>query len=94
MESELPVTPKVDKRTYMRDYKRKQYQEKKEEMQQTNKVYYYKYKFKASSDEMHKFKDILPNVLKLRKELDGILQVRPELINEILEPYLQKTDIN
>jgi len=90
METEPIVVPKTDKRTYMREYKRKQYKEKREEMQQTNKVYYYKYKFKASSEEMHTFKDLLPNVLKLRKELDQILQVRPELINDILEPYLNK----
>ena len=95
MESEQQnvVTPKTDKRTYMREYKRKQYQENKAEMQQTNKVYYYKYKFKSSSEEMHKFKDCLPSVLKIRKELDELVKNRPELINEILEPYLQKNDI-
>jgi len=46
--AEITTTTKktADKTAYMREYKRKQYQEKGGEIKEKNKAYYYKYKFK------------------------------------------------
>jgi hypothetical protein len=85
----LPISKSEDKKTYMREYKRKQYKEKSEEIKQKNKAYYYKYKFKISSEELHKYDTLLPNIVRLKKELDEIMKIRPELLKEILEPYLE-----
>jgi len=88
METELPVIS-TDKKTYMREYKRKQYKEKSEEIKQKNKAYYYKYKFNISNEELHKYDTLLPNIVRLKKELDEIKAKRPEILKEVLEPYLE-----
>jgi len=88
METELPVIS-TDKKTYMREYKRKQYKEKSEEIKQKNKAYYYKYKFNISNEELHKYDTLLPNIVRLKKELDEIIKIRPEILKEVLEPYLE-----
>jgi len=88
METELPVIT-TDKKTYMREYKRKQYKEKSEEIKQKNKAYYYKYKFNISNEELHKYDTLLPNIVRLKKELDEIIKIRPEILKEVLEPYLE-----
>lgn len=79
---------KVDKTTYMREYKRKQYKENPEEIKTKNKAYYYKYKYKISVEEAHKYDTLLPNVVRLRKEIEEIINKNPELINDLLTPYL------
>jgi len=88
MEPEHPVIT-TDKKTYMREYKRKQYKEKSEEIKQKNKAYYYKYKFNISNEELHKYDTLLPNIVRLKKELDEIKAKRPEILKEVLEPYLE-----
>jgi hypothetical protein len=79
----------ADKKQYMREYKRKQYQENREEIKEKNKAYYYKYKFHVSNDDLKKYDTLLPIIVRIRKELDELKSKKPELINEILEPYLQ-----
>jgi hypothetical protein len=78
----------IDKTTYMREYKRKQYKEQGTKIKEKNKAYYYKYKYNISSEELHKYDTLLPTIIRLKKELDDLKQKRPELINEVLEPYL------
>ncbi len=74
----------------MREYRRKMYQANPEKLKQKNKVYYYKYKYDCSSEEMKKYDNLLPSVLKIRKELDHIMEQNPSIILEILQPYLPK----
>ena len=85
---EVKVKKTADKRTYMREYKRKEYHEKKEEMKEKGRTYYYKYKFNASDEDHVKYGVFLTNVLKIRKELDVLKEQRPDFIKEVLEPYI------
>jgi len=78
----------IDKTTYMREYKRLQYKKKGDEIKEKNKAYYYKYKYNLSSDEMHKYDTLLPSVIRLKKELEYLKLKKPEIIFEILHPYL------
>ena len=50
---------------------------------------YYKYKFHASNDDLKKYETLLPIIVRIRKELDDLKSKKPELINEILEPYIR-----
>jgi len=83
-----PKTKKTaDKKAYMREYKRKEYQENKEEMKEKNRSYYYKYKFNATTEDHNTYGAFLPNVVKIRKELDYLKEHNPDLIKEILKGY-------
>jgi len=79
----------TDKKKYMREYKRKQYQEKGEEIKNKNKAYYYKYKHNLTSEDMKKYDIYLPLVARIWKNLDELKAVKPELINDILNPYIE-----
>lgn len=76
------------KRTYMREYKRKQYQENGELIRDKNKAYYYKYKFGLNSDDMKKYNTLLPLVSKTKKHLDDLKNANPIFLAEILKEYL------
>jgi hypothetical protein len=78
----------ADKTTYMREYKRKQYQEKGDEIKAKNKAYYYKYKFNVSQEDLRKYDTLLPIIVRIRKELDELKIKNPDLIDELLLPYL------
>jgi hypothetical protein len=78
----------IDKTTYMREYKRRQYKEKGDDIKEKNKAYYYKYKYNLSSEEMHKYDTLLPSVIRLKKELEYLKLKKPDIIFEILQPYL------
>jgi len=84
-----PTLKTADKTKYMRDYKRKKYKEKPDEMKSKNKAYYYKYKHNLSSDEMKKYDIYLPLVARIRKNLDELKEAKPEFIKTILQPYLE-----
>jgi hypothetical protein len=75
---------------YMREYRRKLYNKNPEKLKEKNKLYYYKYKFDISSEEMKRYDKLLPSVVKVRKELDHIMNENPSILLEILEPYLPK----
>jgi hypothetical protein len=99
METDLIAEPIVvelkttDKTKYMREYKRKQYQEKGEEIKNKNKAYYYKYKHHLSNEDMKKYDIHLPLVARIRKNLDELKEVKPEFITDILNQYLQENNI-
>ena len=80
----------ADKTKYMREYKRKQYQEKGEEIKNKNKAYYYKYKHNLSSEDMKKYDIYLPIVARIRKNIDELKAVKPEIVADILNQYLQE----
>ena len=77
-----------DKTKYMREYKRKQYQEKGEEIKSKNKAYYYKYKHQLSTEDMKKYDIYLPLVARIRKNLDELNELKPEIVAELLNQYL------
>jgi len=81
-------TQAKDKRTYMRDYKREQYKLNPEKIQEKNKAYYYMYKYKVSKEELHKYDTLLPNIVRLKKELEDIKSKKPEILKEFLNSYL------
>jgi|APGre2960657423_1045063.scaffolds.fasta_scaffold34631_1 NAD+--asparagine ADP-ribosyltransferase len=76
------------KRTYMREYKRKQYQENGEMIRDKNKAYYYKYKFGLNGDDMKKYDTLLPLVSKTKKHLDDLKNANPLFLAEILKQYV------
>lgn len=76
------------KRTYMREYKRKQYQENGELIREKNKAYYYKYKFGLNSDDMKKYDTLLPLVSKTKRHLDDLKNANPLFLAEILKEYI------
>jgi hypothetical protein len=86
--NDKPVLKTADKTKYMREYKRKQYQEKGDEIKSKNKAYYYKYKHNLTGDDMKKYDIHLPIVARIRKNLDELRTLNPDIINEILTPYL------
>lgn len=88
MENNSDLPSKKDKTTYMREYKREQYKKNPEQIKQKNKAYYYKYKYNISVEEAHRYDTMLPNIVRLRKEIEDIIEKRPELINDLLTPYI------
>lgn len=73
---------------YMRDYKKKKYNENPIDIKNKNKAYYYKYKHNMTTEDMHKYNVYLPLIAKIRKNLDELKNVKPEFVKELLEPYL------
>jgi len=88
----VKVNKTADKTTYMREYKRNQYKEKGDEIKEKNKAYYYKYKFNVSHEDLHKYDTLLPNVVRLRNELEEIKRKNPAIIRELLMPYFEQTN--
>lgn len=75
-------------RVYMREYKRKKYAEDADSMKAKNKAYYYKTKFGLNSDDMKKYDIHLPLVAKILDNLKKLQEVKPEVISELLTPYI------
>jgi hypothetical protein len=82
------VKKTADKKAYMREYKKKEYQENKEEMKEKNRAYYYKYKFKVTTEDHTTYGTYLPSVVKIRKELEYLKENNPDLIKELLKSYM------
>jgi hypothetical protein len=78
----------INKTTYMREYKRKQYKEKGDEIKEKNKAYYYKYKFNMTSEEMSKYDILLPLIGKIKKNMDELKEKNPEFVKEIIKHYI------
>lgn len=78
----------INKTTYMREYKRKQYKEKGDEIKEKNKAYYYKYKFNMTSEEMCKYDILLPLIGKIKKNMDELKEKNPEFVKEIIKHYI------
>ena len=88
METIEPANKTADKTAYMREYKRKQYKEKGEEIKEKNKAYYYKYKFNMTAEDMKKYDVSLPLVGKIRKYMDELKIQNPEFVKEIVKHYI------
>tara|TARA_R110000782_G_scaffold15887_1_gene46014 strand:+ start:197 stop:466 length:270 start_codon:yes stop_codon:yes gene_type:complete len=78
---------KLQQREYMRNWKRMRYITHAEEMKTNQKSYYYKYKFGLSSEEMNRYKDLLPLVTRLKKGLTELQDKNPEFLKEVLELF-------
>lgn len=79
-----------DRKTYMREYKRKQYKDNPDEIKNKNKAYYYKYKHNLSNEDMKLYDIYLPLVAKITKNLDELKKQKPEFIKLVLSPYLEE----
>jgi hypothetical protein len=77
------------RRTYMREWKRKNYKENGEDMKAKNKAYYYKYKFGLDAEDMKKYQNLLPLVAKIRKNLEELQKLNPEFVKDVIEPFLE-----
>jgi hypothetical protein len=75
-------------RTYIREWKRKNYEKNGEMVRAKNKAYYYKYKFNLDSEDMKKYDIYLPLVAKIWDNLEKLKTEKPELINSCLEKYI------
>lgn len=74
-------------RTYIREWKRKDYAENGDKIKAKNKAYYYKNKFGLNSDDMKLYDIHLPLVAKVMDNLNKLKEQKPELINTILQKY-------
>ena len=83
-----PISKEEKKTTYMREYKRRKYAENKDKFVAKNKSYYIKYKYKMSDEDMKKYNSLLPAVYHLRQSLNEIELNNPELIKELIAPYI------
>ena len=75
-------------RKYMREYKRRQYAEKGDLIRAKNKAYYYKTKFGLNAEDMKKYGTLLPLVAKITRHLEELQEQKPELIPDVLQPFL------
>ena len=73
---------------YMRKWKRKAYEENPEKILSKNKAYYIKYKYGLTGDEMKKYGNNLPLVMKIKMSLDELKKVDIELMTNILAEYI------
>ncbi len=79
---------KEARRTYMREYKRKQYAANTDQVLAQNRAYYCRRKNDVSADEAKRLGADLPVVLRVRS---GLLQLRdsnPDLFREILDSFM------
>jgi len=80
-------------RTYIREWKRKDYAENGDKIKAKNKAYYYKNKFGLNSEDMKKYDIHLPLVAKCFDNLNKLKIEKPELIADILKKYLDPVNI-
>ena len=77
----------VDRKTYMREYKRKKYAENADIIKNKNKAYYYKSKFNLPNEDMKKYDILLPVVSLIRKHLEDLKDKNPDVFKEIIQEY-------
>ena len=78
----------ADKRTYMREYKKKAYAENPDKIKELNRMYYAKYKHNISEADCKKYGANLPIVIKLNSCLEQISNVDKELLKSLLAKYI------
>ena len=90
MDTELKTEDKKMKtREYMREYKKRKYDEDSSKIKELNKLHYYKRKYDGSIEDLHTYNAlILPIVFKLKKTLNQMKQENPEILKEILQSYV------
>ena len=76
---------KTDKTTYMREYKRKQYALKGDDMKERNRAYYAASKYGNNEDLKKYDKKVLPIMLRIRKELDKLNEINASLVMEVMQ---------
>ena len=76
-------------RTYIKEWKKKNYEKNGDKVRAKNKAYYYKYKFNLDSEDMKKYDIHLPLVAKIWDNLEKLKAEKPELINECLKKYIE-----
>jgi hypothetical protein len=84
MESEKKT---ADPKKYIKEYKKKKYDENPDKIKAMNKSYYYKYKFGLTSEEMKLYGELTPEISKVINLLDNITKIKPELLAHILARY-------
>lgn len=87
MNTELVMETEPKSRAYIREWKRKDYAENGEKIKAKNKAYYYKNKFGLNSDDMKTYDIHLPLVAKVMDNLNKLREVKPELIELVLQKY-------
>jgi hypothetical protein len=90
--NELIIEPivaniKMDRKTYMREYKRKKYAENADLIKDKNKAYYYKSKFNLPSEDMKKYDVLLPIVYLIKNNLEELKKKNPDIFKEIIQEY-------
>ena len=78
----------ADKRTYMREYKQKKYNENARDILDKNKAYYYKNKLGLDQELLHKYNTLLPYVAKIRLSIDEFKEKNLGLSIEYLTELL------
>ena len=75
-------------RTYIKEWKKKNYEKNGEQVRAKNRMYYYKYKFNLDNDDIKKYDIHLPLVAKVWDNLEKLKLAKPELINMCLAKYI------
>ena len=75
----------ADKKAYMREYKRKQYALKSDDMKERNRAYYAASKYGKNEDLKKYDKKVLPIMLRIRKELDKLTEINASLVMEVMQ---------
>jgi hypothetical protein len=78
---------KLDRKTYMREYKRKKWAENADIIKEKNKAYDYKTKFNLPSEDMKKYDILLPVVSLIKKHLEDLKTKNPDIFKEIIQEY-------
>ena len=91
----MEVKKTADKKTYMREYKRKQYALKGDDMKERNRAYYAASKYGNNEDLKKYDKKVLPIMLRIRKELDKLSEINASLVMEVMQLVVKfRNEIN
>jgi hypothetical protein len=83
-----PEKKTADKRTYMREYKKRTYAENPDKIKELNRMYYAKYKHNISEVDCKKYGANLPTVIKLNGCLEQIYNTDKDLLKSLLAKYI------
>ena len=91
----MEVKKTADKKAYMREYKRKQYALKGDDMKERNRAYYAASKYGNNEDLKKYDKKVLPIMLRIRKELDKLSEINVSLVMEVMQLVVKfRNEIN
>ena len=91
----MEVKKTAYKKTYMREYKRKQYALKSDDMKERNRAYYAASKYGSNEDLKKYDKKVLPIMLRIRKELDKLSEINVSLVMEVMQLVVKfRNEIN
>jgi hypothetical protein len=79
----------------MREYKRKQYALKGDDMKERNRAYYAASKYGNNEDLKKYDKKVLPIMLRIRKEMDKLSEINASLVMEVMQLVVKfRNEIN